>query len=135
MRTPLAALPFRSPTVRRHLALGVLPLASLLLGLARPARAERHAVFSLVDNRPLAHVQRRAGLYLEAGSASFARYVHFQRPLATWKLRQSVDGKAVALPGSSATLEVPLTAAQAGGKVVYLGLKSPLASTVRVTSQ
>ncbi len=104
------------------------------LALAPAARAERHPVFSLVDNRPLAHLQRRGGLYIEAGSSGFARYVHFQRPLATWRLRSVEDKRKVAVALASARLEVPLTAAQAQAKVVYLGLKAPAASSVKIAA-
>ena len=110
-------------------------LALLLLGLAAPAAAERHPVFSLVDNQPLGHLQRRGGLYIPAGLSGMAKYIHFSRPLSTWKLRAVEDGRKVALPSATATLSVPLTAAQAAAKVVHLSLKAPPASSVKVTSR
>lgn len=120
-------------TTYRLSALSFAPFAMVSL-LAGDALADRHAVFNLVDNRPLAHLQRRGGLYIDAGGAGFAKYVHFSRPIAVWKLRQTEDGKRVAVPMAAVSIEVPLTAAEAQGKVIHLGLKT-VASTVRVTSQ
>jgi arylsulfatase A-like enzyme len=96
------------------------------------ARAD-HAVFDLVANRPLAHQSRSGGLTILAGTAAFARYLHFSRPLATWKLRLVEDGKKVALAGTQSVLEVPLTAAQARTPTVTLHLKSPVKQTVRAS--
>ena len=71
---------------------------TLLLALLSTAPAlAAHPVFDLVANRTLAHVERAGALSIAAGSPGFARYVHFSRPLATWKLRQTEDGKRVAL--------------------------------------
>ncbi|MGZ3438270.1 MAG: sulfatase-like hydrolase/transferase, partial [Polyangia bacterium] len=92
-----------------------------------------HPVFDLVANRTLAHAERAGALSIAAGSPGFARYVHFSRPLPTWKLRQTEDGKHVALAQTQAVLEVPLTAAQAHGGVITLRLKSPVKQTVRAT--
>src|SRR5579883_1346668 len=110
----------------------LLALPSLL---AAPARAERHPVFDLVANRPLAHLQRRGGLYVEAGAATMARYVHFSRPTPTFKLRLKEDGRPVALATAAATLELPLNAAQAATQTLYFGLKSGARSTVRVAAR
>lgn len=92
-----------------------------------------HPVFDLVANRTLAHAERAGALSIAAGSPGFARYVHFSRPLPTWKLRQTEDGKRVALAQTQAVLEVPLTAAEAKGGVITLRLKSPVRQTVRAT--
>ena len=107
---------------------------TLLLALlsTTPAFAA-HPVFDLVANRSLAHVERAGALSIAAGSPGFARYVHFSRPLPTWKLRQTEDGKRVALAQTQAVLEVPLTAAEARGGVLTLRLKSPVRQTVRAT--
>ena len=107
----------------------ILFLASLLLA-ATTARAA-HPVFDLVANRTLAHQQRQGGLLIAAGAPGFAKYVHFSRPLSTWKLRVVEDGKKVALAQSQAVLEVPLTAAQAKATSIAMRLKSPVKGTVR----
>jgi arylsulfatase A-like enzyme len=106
---------------------------SLLLSCST-ALADRHGVFSLVDNRPLGHLQRRGGLYIPAGSAGMAKYTRFGRPPAAWKLRATDDGKKVALVATAATLEVPLTAAQAGANVVHLSMRSPKPSSVKIAA-
>jgi arylsulfatase A-like enzyme len=98
------------------------------------AAAAAHPVFDLVANRTLAHAQRHGALAIAAGTPGFARYVHFSRPLPTWKLRQVEDGKRVALAQTQAVLELPLTAAQARGNSVTLRLKSPVKQTVRATA-
>lgn len=109
------------------------PVFLLAFGLPTARAQIRHAVFSLIDNRPLGHSQRRGGLVIEAGLPGMAKYVHFQRPLPLWKLQVVEDGRRVALAQAQAVLEVPLTQAQAAGNVVYLALKAP-ASTVRVAA-
>src|SRR3989440_11934888 len=83
-----------------------------------------HPVFDLAANRTLAHLQHQGGLFIAAGAPGFAKYVHFSRPTPTWKLRQSEDGKKVALAQAQATLEVPLTAAQAKATALVMRLKS-----------
>ncbi len=105
---------------------------TLALGPTTTALAA-HPVFDLVANRTLAHVERAGALSIAAGSPGFARYVHFSRPLPTWKLRQTEDGKRVALASTQAVLEVPLTAAQAHGNTITLRLKSPVRQTVRAS--
>jgi len=90
-----------------------------------------HPVFDFVANRTLAHAERDGALSIAAGSPGFARYVHFSRPLPTWRLRQSEDGKPVALAQTQAVLEVPLDKAQAEAGVITLRLKSPVRQTVR----
>ncbi len=112
----------------------LLCLLAAALCAAAPARAERHPVFSLVDNLPLGHLQRRGGLYIPAGAPGMAKYVRFGRPLTGWKLRAVEDGRRVALAQAQAQLEVPLTDAQARARVVYLGLKAP-ASSLKVTAR
>jgi len=90
---------------------------------AAPRGAER-TVYSLADNRLSAHVGRGGGLLLPAGSAGFAKYVRFANVMKggakkAWELRQTEgDVKVARLTGKTATVFVPLTAAQAGrGKV------------------
>jgi len=107
-----------------------LAVASSLLSAA----AWGHSVFDLVANRPLAHGLRNGGLVIQAGSAGFARYVHYSRPLPTWKLRAVEEGKRVALPGTSAVLEVPLTARELAQPNLAFHLKSPARQTIRATA-
>ena len=104
-----------------------------LLALSATAHAS-HSVFDLVANRTLAHEQRSGGLVIAAGSPGFARYVHFSRPLPTWKLRLVEDGKRVAVPSAQAVLEVPLLAEQAQANALTLHLKSAVRQTVRVSA-
>jgi arylsulfatase A-like enzyme len=110
-------------------------LTLLVFALSSATAGAAHPVFDLVANRTLAHVERDGALSVAAGSPGFARYVHFSRPLPTWKLRQSEDGKRVALAQTQAVLEVPLTAAEAHAGTLTLRLKSPVKQTVRATAR
>ena len=92
-----------------------------------------HPVFDLYANRTLAHIEARGGLLLLGGSAGFARYVHFGRPTPSWRLRAEVDGKRVTLPATAAKLQVPLHSGQAANQVVYLSLKSPTKSSLKIS--
>jgi arylsulfatase A-like enzyme len=82
-----------------------------------PPRGPERVVYSLVDNRLSAHLVRSGGLYLPAGSAGFAKYVRFGNLLRnpnkrTWTLRQTHgDARVAKMTGTSATVVVPLTAA------------------------
>lgn len=89
-----------------------------------PDRAER-PVFRLGPNVLLAHVQRGDGLWLEAGSAGFVKYLRFGLPELRWALREQREGVRVAVPERVASIEVPLTATQAAAEVVYLGVHAP----------
>ncbi len=89
------------------------------------ARGPERAVYSLVDNRLSAHVSRGGGLLLPAGSAGFAKYIRFGNLMKggkkAWELRQTEGGVKVArMTGKSASVFVPLTAAQAGRNSVRL---------------
>src|SRR5256885_5827373 len=97
--------------------------AFLALLVAVPSFAA-HPVFDLAANRTLAHLSHQGGLFLEAGAPGFAKYVHFSRPLPTWRLRAVEDGKKVALAQTQAVLEVPLTAAQAETAELGVALKA-----------
>jgi arylsulfatase A-like enzyme len=91
----------------------------------KPAPAY-HPVFSLVDNRLLAHLLREGGLFVPLGHPGAAKYVNFGRPWSTFKLSAKQDGRPVALAIRNVTwLRVPLTEAQAGATVLSLSLKSP----------
>ncbi len=62
-----------------------------------------------------------------------ARYVHFSRPTATWKLNATEDGRRVALATTQAVLEVPLTAEQAKRGGLVLVAKGVAKQTVRAS--
>jgi arylsulfatase A-like enzyme len=82
----------------------------------RTQRPAEHAVFSLVDNRLLAHVQHAGGIVIPAGSAGFAKYLRFRKTSMPFEIRQDRDGVKVArLAGTSGGVLVPLTEAQAQG--------------------
>lgn len=91
-----------------------------------PARGPERAVYSLVDNRLSAHVLRGGGLVLPGGSAGFAKYTRFgntdKNPKASaWQLRQTEGDdkvKVAKMTGSSARVDVPLTAAELAGDPV-----------------
>jgi len=93
-----------------------------------------HPVFSLADNRTLAHLMRQQGLFIAMGHPSVAKYLNFNRPWSTWELRQKEDDHAVALADRNVSwLHVPLTAPQAAAaKHLVLRLKSPTAQGLRV---
>jgi arylsulfatase A-like enzyme len=94
---------------------------------AAPALAgPHHPVFSLLDNRLLAHLIRDRGLLLALGHPGAAKYVNFGRPWSTWKLNGKEEGRPVALAIRNVTwLRFPLTQGQAGAAVLSLSLKSP----------
>src|SRR5262245_51491071 len=78
-----------------------------------PSRGPEHSVFSLLDNRLLAHAQRGGGVVAVAGAAGFAKYLRFAKPKVAWKLQQTLEGHRVALAEMYASLDLPLTAEQA----------------------
>ncbi len=127
-----------TPPLRRRSTLGTaLGLGLALFAAAGPqaVRAEaNHPVFDLFANRTLAHLEQRDGLLIVAGAPGFARYQHFGRPTAGWKLRAEVDGRRVALPQTSAKLGIPLTPAQAHNQNVWLSLKSLSRSSIKISA-
>jgi arylsulfatase A-like enzyme len=100
------------------------------------SRGPERAVYSLVDNRLSAHLTRGGGLLVPAGSAGFAKYVRFANVMKgaskkAWELRRSEgDVKVARLAGKSASVFVPLTAAQAGRGKVRLRAFAPSDMTV-----
>ena len=85
-----------------------------------PSRGPERAVYSLIDNRLSAHLLRGGGLVLAGGSGGFAKYTRFGNlekiKTPAWQLRQTEGGTQVAkLTGSSARVDVPLTAAELAG--------------------
>lgn len=91
-----------------------------------PSRGPERALYSLVDNRLSAHLTRGGGLYLPGGSAAMAKYLRFGNQMGkgakkAWVLRQTEgDVKVARMTGKSASVFVPLTAAQAKRPVVRL---------------
>src|SRR5262249_33825904 len=96
-----------------------------------PARGPEHAVYSLIDNRLSAHLRRNGGLLVAAGSAGFAKYTRIANQLSggkkPWELRQTEPAgsgadniKVARMTGKSASVYVPLTAAEAGRTTVRL---------------
>ncbi|MBA3398208.1 MAG: sulfatase [Deltaproteobacteria bacterium] len=99
------------------------------------ARGPEHAVYSLVDNRLSAHLTRGGGLLVPAGSAGFAKYIRFANVSKggkkAWELRQKEGDVPVArLAGKSASVFVPLTAAQAGRNTLRMRLFAKEAGTM-----
>ncbi len=88
------------------------------------SRGPERVVFSLVDNRLSGHLTRGGGLLVNAGSAAFAKYTRFAGTKKAWDMRQVDDTAKVAkLSGKSASVYVPLTAAQAGRNIVRIRVK------------
>jgi arylsulfatase A-like enzyme len=104
------------------------PSGGSAAGAPRLAGAH-YPVFSLLDNRLLAHLVREGGLLVPAGRPGMAKYITFMRPWNPWRLNHKEDGRATALAARNVTwLRVPLTAAQAKlTAVMTLSLKSPAA--------
>ena len=78
-----------------------------------------HPVYSFVDNRLSAHLQRGGGLVVPAGSAGFAKYIRIGNVMkgwkAIWELRQTEgDARVARMVGKAGSVYVPLTAEQAG---------------------
>jgi arylsulfatase A-like enzyme len=113
------------------------PLPALALGLllARPVSADvHHPVFSLVENRLLAHLIREGGLLVPLGHPGLAKYLHFGRPESTWQRGAKEDGRAAALAiRKTASLRVPLSAAQARARHFTLSVKLARPGTLQVT--
>jgi len=132
----------------RRFTLALSLAASIVLGpgQARAAAstgepAERHAVFDLIANRTLAHIEQRGGLVIAAGTPGFVRYTHFGRPSPTWRPRVALDGTKVALAQAASRLMVPLTAAQAapskdagGGPSIWLRIKALSPSSLKIAA-
>ena len=89
------------------------------------ARGPERSVYSLVDNRLSAHLTRDGGLLLPAGSAGFAKYIRFGNLMKggkkAWELRQTEGNVKVArMTGKSASVFVPLSAAEAGRNIIRM---------------
>ncbi|HET9989635.1 MAG TPA: hypothetical protein VFQ65_13980, partial [Kofleriaceae bacterium] len=105
---------------------GATPVKPALPPAKAAARGAEHPVYSLVDNRLAAHLHRGGGLLVAGGSAGFAKYTRFANQLSSgakhaWDLRQSEsDLKVAKMTGKSATVFVPLTAAEVARPTVRL---------------
>ncbi len=92
-----------------------------------------HAVYSLGDNRLLAHLIRDEGLLIALGHPGVAKYLNFGRPWHTFKLHQLVKGTRAAIATRTVSwLHVPLTAEQTRSKVIQLRIFSPQRQAVRL---
>ena len=100
-------------------------------GKPREAKDE-HPVFSLVDNRLLAHVHRGGALVAIPGLPGFAKYMRPGR-VRNWKVNQTLDEKKVGLPDTYASFELPQTAEQAKStQTLYVRVKSTGAKLIDV---
>jgi arylsulfatase A-like enzyme len=93
--------------------------------VAASARGPEHVVYSLVDNRLSAHLQRAGSLVVPAGSAGFAKYTRIGNVMKgvkkTWDLRQAEgENKVARMTGKAGSVFVPLTAPQAARNIVRL---------------
>jgi arylsulfatase A-like enzyme len=115
------------PRWRAAVALG-------LLLVAPPASAAvHHPVFSLPDNRLLAHLLREGGLFVPAGHPGLAKYLGFNRPPGSFRLGAKEEGRAVALAlRKLVVLRVPLSAEQSSARQLGLSLKLPRAGKLHV---
>ncbi len=119
--------------VRRGLLLLALPALSGSALAAPAASGGHHPVFSLADNRLLAHLIRDGGLFVPLGHPGAAKYVNFGRPWSTLKLSAKEDGRPVARAIRNLTwLRVPLTREQARASVLSLSLKSPVGGDLQI---
>jgi choline-sulfatase len=94
-----------------HDAAAVTEVADAAAVDAPPGRVE-HAVWKLVDNRHAAHRFVADELVIDAGDIGFTRYTRFGVPVPRWHVRV-VNADRVAVADRAASLEVPLTVAQA----------------------
>ncbi len=96
--------------------------------------AEHHPVFSLADNRMLAHEVRRGGLAIPLGHPGIAKYMNFRRPWLSWAINQRLDGRPVALATRNVSwLSVGLTPEQAAAiTTLTLRVKGAEAQGLRV---
>ena len=104
----------------------------------KPAHAGEHVVYSLVDNRLSAHLERGGALFVEGGSAGFAKYTRITNQLTSggkraWELRQTEgDTKVAKMTGKEATVFVPLTAEQAKSGALRMKVFTNADGTVSV---
>jgi len=97
-------------------------------------------VFSLTDNRLLAHVERGGGIVAFPGWPSFAKYMRFNKPnpaKPVWQIKQKRDGKAVGIASQYVQVGLPLTEEQAAARAIYVRLapSTPRRLTVMVNGK
>jgi arylsulfatase A-like enzyme len=102
-----------------------------------PPRGPEHVVYSLVDNRLNAHLTRGGGLLVPAGSAGFAKYTRFGNTIKggkrAWELRQQEgEIKVARMTGKTATVYVPLTAAEVAKGTIRVRVHSDGGGTLSV---
>jgi len=97
---------------------------------------EHHAVFSLADNRLLAHLLRQGGALLPLGHPGVAKHLNFKKPWNPWLLDEKVDDRRVALADRNVTwIHLPLSAALAKqASNLTLSLNSPTAQGLRIVA-
>lgn len=95
---------------------------------------EHHQVFSLADNRLLAHMIRRNGLFIAPGYPGVAKYLSFRRPWLPWSINEKVDDQRVALAIKPTTwLVFPLSEEQAAASSkLVLRVKLPDRQKIRI---
>ncbi len=101
------------------------------------SRGPELSVYSLLDSRLSAHLQRGGGLVVPGGSAGFAKYTRFGNQMGkgkkTWELRQREGEIGVArLTEKSGTVFVPLTAKQANRGSLRIRAFAPKSGAVTV---
>lgn len=115
--------PPKTPETTKTAPVNPNPGGTEAMGQPREPKDE-HPVFSLIDNRLLAHANRGGALVALPGSPGFAKYMRFGRP-RSWKIHQSVDNKNVGIPETYASFDLPLTKEQAtSAKTLFIRLKS-----------
>jgi arylsulfatase A-like enzyme len=107
------------------------PHAASTRGTAAAPRRDEHAIYSLIDNRLLAHVEHQGGLMVFPGAPSFAKYLRFAKPRGRipWTLREERDGRRVAIAERYAGMGVPLAG---GERWVWVRLWSPAAQKMTI---
>ena len=131
-----------SPSIERSAEAAPPPAAQPRVAVAppaaKPARSGEHVVYSLVDNRLSGHLRRGGGLFVEGGSAGFAKYTRIANQIASggkrpWELHENEsDTKVARMAGKEATVYVPLTADQAKSTVLRMKVFAKDDGTVSV---
>lgn len=105
--------------------------------VAAPNRGPEHSVFSLIDNRLAAHRFCGTSLVVEAGTMGFVKYARFGNTVRggkkVWELHQSQgDIKVAKLSGKTASMYLPLTAAQKSATVLRVRTFADAAQSITV---
>jgi len=98
-------------------------------------QGEHQPVFSLADNRLLAHLLRADGLFIPVGYPGIAKYLNFRRPWNPWILNKRLDDRRVALAGKTETwVHFPMSKALAtSASHLVISLNSPKAQGLRLS--